>query len=135
MHTVSVLWIIFSRCYFYLVIFKSSPEDIFIDLRERERERNIDWLLPIHIPTRDWTCNLGMCPDQRSNQQPFWCVGRCSNQRSHPARAQGFISSVLTYYLIYMGDNLFLALPCEPLPLCVYLPAYSTLKLLMARVA
>ena len=55
---------------------------MFIDFREtewggaREREpvmweRNIDWLPPIRAPTRDWTWNLGMCPDQESNPQPF----------------------------------------------------------------
>ena len=39
--------------------------------RERERERNIDWLSPICTPTRDWTHNLGMCPDWESNPQPL----------------------------------------------------------------
>ena len=45
--------------------------------RERERvrdtwmwERHIDLLPPAHAlaPTRDWTHNLDMCPDQESNQ-------------------------------------------------------------------
>ena len=33
---------------------------MFIDFRERgrERERNINWLLPVHAPTGDRTCNL-----------------------------------------------------------------------------
>ena len=37
---------------------------------ERERERERDWL-HICTPTRDWTQNLGMCPDWESNLQPF----------------------------------------------------------------
>ena len=56
-------------CFF----FKSSPEDMFIDLRERERERlrerNIKWLPPTCTLSGDQTHNLGMCPDQESNQQ------------------------------------------------------------------
>ena len=46
---------------------------MFIDFREsgRERERNIDWLPPVHALTRDWTQNLGMCPDWELNLQPF----------------------------------------------------------------
>ena len=42
--------------------------------RERERDiivRNINWFLPIRSPTRDQTCNLGMCPDWESNPQTF----------------------------------------------------------------
>ena len=49
--------------------------------REREREgkwggekyqckRNIYRLSLLHTPTRDWTCNPGMCPDQQLNQLP-----------------------------------------------------------------
>ena len=38
--------------------------------RERERERNIDWLSLIFSPIGDWTYNLGMCSDQESNPQP-----------------------------------------------------------------
>ena len=44
--------------------------------RERERkksmgERNVDQLPPVCTLTRDRTHNLGMCPDQGSNLQPF----------------------------------------------------------------
>ena len=42
---------------------------------EKERERNIDErekhrsVSPlVHILTTDWTCNLGMCPDQEWNE-------------------------------------------------------------------
>ena len=51
--------------------------------RERERGRNIDRLSPIHVPSSEWTRNLGMCPDSTT----FWCVGQCSNPPSHLARA------------------------------------------------
>ena len=37
----------------------------------RERERNIDKLPVVCAPTGDQTLNLGMCPDQQSNPQPF----------------------------------------------------------------
>ena len=35
-----------------------------------ERETSIGCLSHI-TPTGDWTCNLGMCPDQESNWRPF----------------------------------------------------------------
>ena len=50
---------------------------MFIALRDRgrrgetDRQTDIDWLPPIHIPTRDQTHNLGMCHDQELNLQPF----------------------------------------------------------------
>ena len=80
---------------FIYILKKSSPEDIFPLIWERERgrrgereeagerervggerekhqcERNIDWLPPICAPTGDWTCNWGMSPDQELDQQPF----------------------------------------------------------------
>ena len=39
--------------------------------REKEKDRNIDPLLPIHSPMRDQTCNLGVCYDWESNLRPF----------------------------------------------------------------
>ena len=59
-----------------------SSKDMFIDFRWRRRERewereilmlerNIDLLPPICSPTWDWTYDLGMCPDQGLNPQPF----------------------------------------------------------------
>ena len=50
-------------------------KSIFIDLRERKEERNISWLPPVHVPTGDQTCNLGMCPDREWNPQPFGVWG------------------------------------------------------------
>ena len=72
--------------YFITFYFKSLPEDMFIDFRqrgrgwggrERERERetgkhwNIDRLPPVWALTGDQTHNLGMCPDRGSNPQVF----------------------------------------------------------------
>ena len=37
----------------------------------REREENICWLPPTYALTGHWTRNLGMCPDQGLNPQPF----------------------------------------------------------------
>ena len=47
-----------------------------INFRERERERNSDlrnigWLRLTCTPTRDWTHNLGVCPDQNRTGNPF----------------------------------------------------------------
>ena len=42
--------------------------------RKRENidvERNIDWLPPISTLIGDRISNLGMCPDQEANPQPF----------------------------------------------------------------
>ena len=40
--------------------------------RERDSEREtLIGCLHTHLPTRGWTRNLGMCPDQESNPQPF----------------------------------------------------------------
>ena len=38
--------------------------------RERERETEVRWLLPIRAPTEDWNYNPGKCPDQELNGQP-----------------------------------------------------------------
>ena len=39
--------------------------------REREQERNIDWLPIVHVQTGNSTGNIGMCPDWESNPWPF----------------------------------------------------------------
>ena len=44
---------------------------MFLLISERERERGKHQFSPACSPTRDLTCNLGMCPDQESNLQPF----------------------------------------------------------------
>ena len=39
--------------------------------REKERERNINWLPLAHASVGDWTCSPSMCPDWESNWWPF----------------------------------------------------------------
>ena len=57
-------------------------KDICVLILEREKERqtdrqtlmweiNLDLLPLVCASTRDWTCNLGMFPDQESNPQAF----------------------------------------------------------------
>ena len=40
---------------------------MFLLILETEREKNTDWLPPVHAPTKDQTFNQGMCPDWESN--------------------------------------------------------------------
>lgn len=68
---------------------------MFTDCRGREREEEKDinvreklgLVASLCTPRLDQTCNLGICPDQKSNLQPFDVRVRCSNQLIHPARA------------------------------------------------
>lgn len=41
--------------------------------RERQ-EREREAVASYSHPTKDRTLNLGMCPDQELNLQPFWCT-------------------------------------------------------------
>ena len=81
---------------------------MFIDFRERGRgvgrerereasmwERNIDQLPSIPSLIEDQTHNVGMFSDRRSNPQPFWCTGRCSNQLGHLDRARNIFFTLL----------------------------------------
>lgn len=55
---------------FALCTFLSFFNYVFIGFREGEK--NIDWLPPVQgTLTGNQTQNLGMCPDQELNQQPF----------------------------------------------------------------
>ena len=56
-----------------VLLFKSSPEDVLIDLRERNTDvRDKHWSAASrHAPTWDRTHNLGMCPDQGLIPQPL----------------------------------------------------------------
>ena len=49
--------------------------------KEGEKEGNTDWLPSACAQTRDWTGNLGMCPDQGLNLRP---LGLCDN--AQPSR-------------------------------------------------
>ena len=55
---------------------------------ERERERNIDWLPPIHAPIGDLTHNLGMRPGDLTCNLFFLIYGRHSNQPRHLAKGK-----------------------------------------------
>ena len=65
----------------YVYWFESSERE---EREEREKHwyENIDWLLPICTPTRDPTCNPGMCPDPESDPQPL--VYRTMLQSTEP---------------------------------------------------
>ena len=52
-------------------------------------ERKMDQLPLVHTLTEDQTHNLGMCPDQESNQQHF-ALWTAPNQPSHSVGARGF---------------------------------------------
>ena len=43
---------------------------MFINLKEKDRERNIDKLPPIST-LMGWNCNLGTCPDRELKPQHF----------------------------------------------------------------
>ena len=58
--------------------------------RERGREREIKRYVENHLsvpympPTRDGTCNLGMCPEWESNLQLFFFMYRVILQATEP---------------------------------------------------
>ena len=54
-------------CFWFLFLILTRGYVYWFRERGREREKNIWWLPPIHIPTRDWTCNLRV---QRTTLQP-----------------------------------------------------------------
>ena len=72
-----------------------------IDFREgkrtREKERNIDWL-PLVRPDQYWTCNLGMCPDQASNLQPFGLQDDVPTKWATPERLQYHIFNYIFHF-------------------------------------
>ena len=62
---------------FFNLCFLSSPEDMLIDFREREREeenmmpeRNIDQFPATLCPDQDQTCKVGMCPEGNQIRDP-----------------------------------------------------------------
>ena len=71
-----------SPSFSFFFFFFSHPRTCLLILergegKEKEREiniivrGNINWLPLIYSPTRDQTCNLVMCPNQKLNPQPF----------------------------------------------------------------
>ena len=67
---------------------------MFIDLRER----NIDQFPPISDSTGDWTHNLGVCPNQGSNLQPFSAQGDMPTQPTEP-HSKGYFSIFLREHI------------------------------------
>ena len=121
---------------------------MFIDFREKGRERetlmwekNINPLPPIRTPTGDWTCNLGMCPDQDSDPWSFGVWDDAStNWATLPGpdhilntlrkfaqtlrecfpKVKGPFKKYIFYGLCYYNcpiSLLYFPLPCTPLPL------------------
>ena len=56
-------------------------------------ERNIDRLPLACALTEDWSCNLGMCPDQELNQQPFALQDIAQPTELHQSRLQDYLKS------------------------------------------
>ena len=70
----SFLWL--SNIWLYMYHYFLERFDLFLREGRRGRktsmwERNIDGFPLLCSPTRDWTSNPGMCPDQELNQWPF----------------------------------------------------------------
>ena len=76
----------------YLFIFERGK------WKEKERERNIDvrgkhWSVASGLPpTGDLACNLGMCPDEELNWQPFVLQDDTQPTKPHQSGLGWFIS-------------------------------------------
>ena len=87
---------IYTHMYLFAgIFFPSSPEDMFIDLREREGNINVRekyQLVASHMcPDQGSNPQPRYMPDQGLNPRPFWYTGQHSYQLSHPARALAFL--------------------------------------------
>ena len=83
-------------CYNFFFFFNPHPRiclSIFKWERVREREREIEKChcerktSPLHALTGNWTCNLGMCPDQELNLQ-LWTHGTMLQPNENPGQGQ-----------------------------------------------
>ena len=71
-------------------------------------ERNIDWLFPACALTRDWTSNIGMCPDWESNPQPL-VYGKALQPAEPPGQGHDeFLNCSLTFFLAITNDALYI---------------------------
>ena len=68
-------------------------------------ERNSDWLL--FAPTGDQTRHLGMCPDRKSNQQPFAFLD--DTQLTHTGQGKFFL-------ILKVQPHIGVSLPLSPFP-------------------
>ena len=112
--------------------FKSSPEDMFIDFREKRSdsetllwERNISSLPPVLGPTGDHT--LGMCPGWESHPQPF---GVWNNAPTNWATWPGPDARLFNMTYITLWDCYFLTL--FPATYCLPLGSCNTKKHLIS---
>ena len=72
---------------------------LFDFFRKREIDlRNIDRLPPIHAPTGDQTCNLGMCPDQGSSLQHF---GAWDYAPTNTAAQSGLYIFIFNWFVLF----------------------------------
>ena len=73
---------------------KRKGEGEWVGGREREKkhrcERTINQLPPKWAVTGDWTCNLGMCPNQESNPWPFGLQDNTPTNWAIPTRVNIF---------------------------------------------
>lgn len=83
------LFLILTQGYVFVAFFRE---------RGRERERDIDWLSPMHTPTGDRTHNLGMCPEGESNLPPFGVWDDVpTNWATWPGLCMRFVKYIFPY--------------------------------------
>ena len=91
---------------YFIIDFRKRKGD-----RKRDRETSM-WeininRLPLTLsPTRDGTCNLGMCPDQESNPKPFGIWDNApTNWTTQPGPMVGSLISVLRFSLLIVNQK------------------------------
>ena len=82
--------------WFFKLILESEEE------RERKRERNIDWYPLVYAPARDWTCKVGLCPDQGSNTKPFGAWNDTQPTKPHSSGLKYLYRDIFKLLLLWM---------------------------------
>ena len=75
----------------------------------RMSERNTDWLPLARAPTKDWTCNPGMCLDWESNQWPFWFTDDAPTNLAILVRADNCLfnikrSTIFSFLFVFLRN-------------------------------